>query len=110
VTGFPLPTENIGSETGMEGLKIDLMARLQQLDTSGKFFTYYGQTVQQMLGLKRVPDSTGRPFTIMFAIGGAGAQVETVPKILKSLNGLIDSARVRLILACGVQRKVMEKF
>lgn len=109
VTGFPLPTENIGSEAGMEGLKIDLIARLRQLDTSGKFFAYYGQAVQQMLGLKRVPDSTGRPFTIMFAIGGAGAQVETVSKILKSLNGLIDSARVRLILACGVQRKVMEK-
>lgn len=110
VTGFPLPTENIGSEGRMEGLKIDLMTRLGQLDPSGKFFAYYGQTVHQLLGLNRIPGSASRPFTIMFAIGGAGAQVEIVGKILKSLNKEINSAQIRLIFACGVQRKVLEKI
>jgi len=111
VTGFPLPAENIGSEGRMEALKIDLLTRLGQLDPAGKFFAHYGQTIQQQLGLNRIPDSVSRsrPFTIMFAIGGAGAQVETAGKILKSLNREINSAQVRLIFACGVQRKVLEK-
>jgi len=45
----------------------------------------------------------------MFAIGGAGAQTEIVRRILKSLKTSIKAGRVRLLLSCGVNRRVLEK-
>ncbi|MCR4396767.1 MAG: hypothetical protein NUW07_08570, partial [Candidatus Saccharicenans sp.] len=109
MTGFPLPVENIGTETGLDVLKIDLLARLRRLDPSGKFFAYHSHSVSHMLGPKRVPETIDSHFTVMFAIGGAGAQTEIVRFILKSLNRSLQAGRVRLLLSCGVQRRVLEK-
>lgn len=109
MTGFPLPTENIGTETGLEVLKIDLLARLRRLDRGGKFFAYHSHSVSQLLGFKRWPETADSNFTIMFAIGGAGAQTEMVRRILKSLHRSLQAGQVRLLLSCGVQRRVLEK-
>jgi hypothetical protein len=108
-TGFPLPTENIGTETGLEVLKIDLLARLRRLDPGGKFFAYHSHSVSHLLGLKRVPETSDSHFTVMFAIGGAGAQTEIVRRILQSLHRSLQAGQVRLLLSCGVQRRVLEK-
>jgi len=109
MTGFPLPSENIGTESGLEVLKIDLLARLRRLDPGGKFFAYHSYSVSHLLGFKKLPEITDSHLTVMFAIGGAGAQAEMVRPILRSLNRSIKSGQVRLLLSCGVQRRLLEK-
>lgn len=109
MTGFPLPKENIGSEAGLEVLKADLFERLIRLDPSGKFFSYHERSVLGWLGRDSVPARRARHFTVMFAIGGAGAQTDMVRKILASLGDHIRRDEVRLTLSCGIQKKVFER-
>jgi hypothetical protein len=109
LTGFPLPTENIGSETGLEILKEDLFGRLLRLDPTRKFFSYHLKSVLGWLGFEGLPLSGDFPYQVMFAIGGAGAQVEMVKEILKSLAKAIRSEDVRIVLSCGIQEKVFER-
>lgn len=109
MTGFPLPKENIGSETDLEILKADLFARLLRLDPSGKFFSYHERSVLGWLGKNALPLDRERHFTVMFAVGGAGAQVEMVGKILAGLGGPLRRDEVRLTLSCGIQKKVFER-
>jgi hypothetical protein len=109
MTGFPLPKENIGSESGLEILKADLFERLLRLDPARKFFSYHERSVLGWLGRDAVPAARPRSFTVMFAIGGAGAQTGMVKKILTSLAYRIRRDEVRLILSCGIQKKVFER-
>jgi hypothetical protein len=109
MTGFPLPKENIGSEAGLEILKSDLFERLLRLDPAGKFFSYHERSVLGWLGRDSVPAERDRHFTVMFAIGGAGAQVEMVEKILAGLKERLRNGEVRLILSGGIQKKVFER-
>jgi hypothetical protein len=109
MTGFPLPKENIGSEAGLEILKADLFDRLLRLDPAGKFFSYHERSVLGWLGRDSVPAERERHFTVMFAIGGAGAQAEMVERILAGLKDRLRSGDVRLILSCGIQKKVFER-
>ena len=109
MTGLPLPKENIGSEAGLEILKADLLERLLRLDPSGKFFFYHRKSVLGWLGLEALPAARESYFNVMFAIGGAGAQVEMVERILASLKERIRSGDLRLTLSCGIQKKVFER-
>lgn len=109
MTGFPLPKENIGSETGLEILKKDLFERLLRLDPRGKFFSYHERSVLGWLGRDAMPVERESHFNVMFAIGGAGAQTELVGKILRSLAVRIRRGEVRLTLSCGIQKKVFER-
>jgi hypothetical protein len=109
VTGFPLPKENIGSETGLEVLKADLFERLLRLDPAGKFFSYHERSVLGWLRRDSVPADRARHFTVMFAIGGAGAQTGMVKKILAGLGDRIRKDEVRLTLSCGIQKRVFER-
>jgi hypothetical protein len=109
MTGFPLPKENIGTETGLEVLKEDLFERLLRLDPAGKFFSYHEKSVLGWLGRDTVPADRPAHFTLMFAIGGAGAQVDMVRNILAGLKSRIRAGEVRLTLSCGVQREVFER-
>jgi hypothetical protein len=109
MTGFPLPKENIGSEEGLEVLKADLFERLLRLDPSGKFFSCHEKSVLGWLGRDQVPAERPGPFSVMFAIGGAGAQTEMVKKILNSLKDRLRAEEIRLTLSCGIQKKVFER-
>lgn len=109
MTGFPLPKENIGSETGLEILKEDLFARLLRLDPSRKFFAYHQKSVLDWLGRESVPASPERHFNVMFAIGGAGSQAEMARKILLSLKGRIRAGDIRLTFSCGIQKRAFEQ-
>jgi hypothetical protein len=109
MTGFPLPKENIGSETHLEVLKDDLFKRLLRLDPAGKFFSYHEKSVLGWLGRDSVPSKRERHFTVMFAIGGAGAQTEMVKRMLAGLKERIMKDEVRLTLSCGIQKKVFER-
>jgi hypothetical protein len=109
MTGFPLPKENIGSETELEILKADLFERLLRLDPANKFFSYHEKSVLGWLGRDSVPSERERHFTVMFAIGGAGAQTEMVKKILAGLRRPLMKEAVRMTISCGIQKKVFER-
>jgi len=98
LTGYPLP----------EFLKEDLRRRLLNLDPRGKYREKYKTLVEDKLG--GLPDNSGRPLTIMFSVGGAGAQKEIGVKILKHLSLKIKSSQVRIILSVGTKEKVREYF
>jgi len=109
LTGFPLPKENIGSETGLEILKDDLFARLQRLDPLGKFFNIHEKSVMHWLDSVILPVVKSSCFTVTFAIGGAGAQTDLAFTILKSLQNEIRSGKIRFIMTVGIQKRIFEK-
>jgi len=109
LTGFPLPRENIGSETGLEILKEDLFNRLVRLDPKGRFFQIHQKSVPYLLGREAIPAARDQCFTVTFAVGGAGAQTEHAFAILLSLSQAIGEGRVRFILSVGIQKRIFEK-
>jgi hypothetical protein len=108
LTGFPLPRENIGAETGLEILKKDLFDRLLRLDPQGRFFQTHQKSVAHWLGPETAPITQDFRFTVTFAIGGAGAQTELALAILRSLSRAITENRVRLIVSVGTNRRIFE--
>lgn len=105
LTGYPLPKENIGTEK-MEILKMDLSHRLLNLDPKRTYQKQYGPLIEKYIG--RLPAITNHPLTIMFSVGGAGAQKEMVPKIVKSCRGYLKSGLLKIILSAGVKESVKE--
>lgn len=110
LTGFPLPKENIGSEKNMEILKNDLFERLLRLDPRNKFFSFHKSSVLRMLGKKHIPNRKEEPFTLTFAVGGAGAQTELAKEILKSLKEKLVQKKIRINLALGILMDVYNRF
>ncbi|PIV45482.1 MAG: hypothetical protein COS24_02150 [Candidatus Nealsonbacteria bacterium CG02_land_8_20_14_3_00_34_20] len=111
LSGYPLPQENISANLqagGLEILKKDLKYRLLNLDPQKKYFEKYKILIEKHLGI--LPKSSDHPLTIMFAVGGAGAQKEIGVKILKSLSRKIKARQVKVILAAGTKEKVKEYF
>ncbi len=107
LTGYPLPLENIGTEN-LETLKEDLRYRLLNLDPQKKYFEKYKTLIETNLG--KLPEKANHPLTIMFSVGGAGAQKEIGIKIIKSLTKEIKAGEVKVILVAGIREKVREYF
>ena len=107
LTGYPLPLENIGTEN-LEILKEDLRYRLFNLDPQKRYFEKYKILIETNLG--KLPKKANHPLTIMFSVGGAGAQKEIGIKIVKSLAEKIKSNKIKVILSAGVREKVKEYF
>lgn len=108
LTGFPLPRENIGSETGLEILKGDLFNRLLRLDPGGRFFQIHQKSVLHWLDRAAVPAAGDQCFTVTFAIGGAGAQTDLAFVILRSLSQAVREGRIRFIMSVGIQKRIFE--
>ena len=108
LTGFPLPIENIGSESGLEILKDDLFNRLLRLDPGSRFFQVHQKSVLYWLDRTAVPVVRDRCFTVTFAIGGAGAQTELAFVILRSLSRYIREGRIRFIMSVWIQKRLCE--
>lgn len=106
LTGYPLPRELIGKE--MEILKEDLKLRILNLDPKKKYFEKYKGLIEEKLG--KLPEKSDHPLTIMFSIGGAGAQKEIAIKILRSLKSEIKEGKIRAILSAGIREKVKKYF
>jgi len=104
-TGYPLPLENIGDEK-MEILKSDLKNRLFNLDPRKKYLSQYQKLVESYLG--NVPQESNHQLSLMFSIGGAGAQKELAIQIIKSLREKIINGEIKVILAIGIKPKVKE--
>jgi hypothetical protein len=105
ITGFTLPRENIGGPE-MTTLKADLLARLGRLDPEGRFSSVYGSTVGELLGARPEISHGKERVTVLFAIGGAGAQVDIGLVLMQALKPGILDGRFRLILTAGVNRVV----
>ena len=107
LTGYPLPLENTGGEN-LEILKSDLKYRLLNLDPQKRFFRSYEPLIKEHLG--ELPRKSDHPLTIMFAVGGAGAQKEIGTKVIKSLAQEIKDGKIKIILVAGVKEKIKEYF
>ena len=86
LTGFPLPPELIG---GVDApiLKKTLVRRMCALDPQGIFRSHNERTLEAHLGKGVCPmKKNGHVPSVMFAIGGAGAQERLAETILKSLS------------------------
>lgn len=103
LTGYPLPLKNIDGKN-METLKKDLKYRLLNLDPQKEYFERYKILVEGKLG--KLPKKNNHILTIMFAVGGAGAQKEVGIRIVKSLTKRIKANEIKIILVAGIKEKV----
>lgn len=107
LTGYPLPLENIGTEK-MEILKDDFRHRLLNLDPKKEYFSKYKALVNSYLG--KLPKKPDHPLTLMFAVGGAGAQSDIGIKAVKGLAKQIKEGSIKVILVAGIRVGVKEHF
>jgi hypothetical protein len=106
-TGYPLPMENIGGKN-MEVLKDDLRNRIVNLDPLKKYREKHDFIIRDKLG--KLPKESDHPLTLMFTVGGAGAQKELGIKIVRSFKKLVYSKRLKIILVAGTKKGVKEYF
>lgn len=107
LTGYPLPLENTG-EGNLAVLKNDLKYRLFNLDPKKRFLKYYSPLVKKYL--LNLPQRANHPLTLMFTVGGAGAQKEIGVKIARKMAKEIRSGKIRIILVAGIKEKIKEYF
>ena len=111
LTGYPLPLENIGVSPpagGLEILKEDLRLRLLNLDPKKRYFEKYKTLIEEKVG--KLPEKSDHPLTILFSVGGAGAQKEIAIKIVKSLRERIKRGEIKIILSAGIREKIKKYF
>lgn len=106
LTGYPLPKENIGEN--MEVLKDDLRYRLLNLDPKKRYRKMYEPLIKGFLG--DLPEKPNHPLTIMFSIGGAGAQKEICLEAINSLKDKIKNNRLRIIISIGTREELKKYF
>jgi hypothetical protein len=109
LTGFPLPLELLGNRD-LRVLKADLGRRLRLLDPDNRFWQLHGVNVEHFLGARNCYQRSRRKLTILYSVGGAGAQREIGRRIALSLRTRIRKHEVRLILSAGVKQDVREFF
>jgi len=102
LTGYPLPKESI------ETVKEDLNFRILNLDSEKNFLKKYQDLVNLKLG--NLPEKPDHPLTILFSVGGAGAQKEIGFLILKSLKENLLKENLKIILSAGIRRKIKDYF
>lgn len=106
LTGYPLPKENLGRN--LEIVKKDLGYRLLNLDPRGKYRKLYAPLIKEHLGT--LPQLPNHPLTLMFSIGGAGAQKEIGVQIVHSLKESIKAEKLRMILSVGTREELRQYF
>jgi len=107
LTGYPLPMADIGGSE-MEILKDSLKNRILNLDKKGKFRSEYQPLVSEKIG--SLPEKPDHPLTILFSIGGAGAQKEIVGRYLNYLSPKIKEGKIKVILSAGIRKEVYQYF
>ena len=84
ITGFPFSFDLVGSES-LDILRKDLAQRLFYLDPNYRFWNIHRVEIEYYLGKDLCTFKKERNLTIMYAVGGAGAQKEIAEKIALSL-------------------------
>lgn len=109
LTGFPLPKKNVGGYS-LPILKQDLANRMCNLDPHRNYITRYADTIKRNLGSTTCPVRSNHPLTLMFAVGGAGAQRDIGVQIVQSLARKIMRRKIRIILVAGIHNDVATYF
>lgn len=106
VTGFPLPPELVGE--GDATARAALAARMARLDPSGAFRAAHRDELTPVLGddARDAP----RPPTVVFAVGGAGAQCGVARTLLTAWRRELERGEIRLVLVAGTRPCVAERF
>jgi hypothetical protein len=107
ITGFPLPTENVGRKK--EILKKDLIRRMSVLDPTRIYYNKYKDTINKYLGIKRLPKING-PIQMTFSIGGAGAQKEVAVDLINALKEKIKKKELIFNVIIGMHLEMHEYF
>ncbi len=108
-TGFPLPLENIGTRKRVF-LKSAVSKRIGNLDPRSVYRKQYHATLAEHMGKNTISKKTIKPLTLMFAVGGVGAQRELGAQIIESLRSELGKGKVRLNLVAGVHNDVNRFF
>ncbi|MCX6718118.1 MAG: hypothetical protein NTY81_00740 [Candidatus Staskawiczbacteria bacterium] len=106
LTGYPLPKENIGEN--LEILRDDMRNRLINLDPQKKYRKIYEPLVRDVLGV--FPEKSNHPLTIMFSVGGAGAQKEIPLEAINSLKEKVKAQKLRFIIAVGIREELKKYY
>lgn len=109
LTGFPLPRLALGDPSNGR-VKHDLQQRLVNLDPDCIFTDRYGHLVDRHLEHSDTKKHRRQTPTIMFAVGGAGAQRDLGAEIMKSLKEHIIQKQVKLVLVAGIHNDVHSFF
>ncbi|MEM5946952.1 hypothetical protein WKV44_00170 [Spirochaetia bacterium 38H-sp] len=109
LTGFPMPLELLGDKN-LDVLKHDVGQRLHYLDPKKRFWPLHEMNVKHFLGGKNIRFKNERLFTVTFAVGGAGAQVDIGCQILESVKNRIKNSELCLNLVAGVRKEVKKAF
>lgn len=107
VTGYPLPHELVGG-VDAHTLRANLRRRLVTLDKKGHFLRECREEVSHFLG--DLPRTVEAPPHLVFAVGGAGAQVELVRQFLPGLGRLLRKKKLKLTLVAGLRAEVAQSF
>jgi hypothetical protein len=100
LTGYPLPHELVGGRERTI-LKQNLARRLARLRISGNLY----KLAESELG--PLPEADGPPL-IVFAVGGAGAQVPLARALIRGMKPQIEQGKLRLALVAGRRAEVAD--
>jgi len=89
-------------------LKEDLRHRLVNLDPKRRYFSYYEPLIKKHLG--ELPERPDHVLTLMFAVGGAGAQKDIAFRVVKSLSEKIKKREIKVVLVAGIRKEIKEYF
>lgn len=106
VTGFPLPGENIGVSQNI--LKADLARRVVRLDPKNIYRENYQSLLEEVTPI--IEKKPIQAVTVTYAVGGAGAQKETVAVIIQKLSRFIEEKKIILNLVAGNRSEIKEYF
>lgn len=105
-TGFPL--SGCRHDQDLTELRRVVARRIARLDPMGTFRSLYSGLLEQVLGT--VPSDDGQPIKLLFAVGGAGGQVELGESVLRRLVPSIRAGRLEIQLVAGTRSAVAERF
>jgi hypothetical protein len=108
VTGFPLPESLVGGPS-LAAAGRNLAARLVRLDPEGEFRREHSEELARFLG-PLPAEEHGRPPTLVYAVGGAGAQAALSRSFLPGMRRLVEEGRLRIALVAGVRPEVADLF
>ncbi len=106
VSGFPLPKENISSDKHI--LINDLIYRVKLLDPQERYRKHYEPLLKKIGVINSRRNNLS--LTITYAVGGAGAQVDTGIIILNKLAARIRNKEFQLNLVAGSRLEVKNSF
>jgi hypothetical protein len=108
LTGFPLPFELTGKHA-REALRSQVARRIVRLDPEGTFRALHGSVIEGVLG--PLPTEEVRsPVELVFAVGGAGAQVDMCEEFLPRFRDHVVRGRLKITLVAGTRADVAGKF